>query len=118
MVKKWNDFHGIVEGEKPEEDSSQLFGTGPSTQQDLVILLRKFIVFISKANPESQEDFNDIKNDIKEKKEAITQHINYEEFKQFGFEYQDQIIKASDREDELREAILSLYAKATKKGFV
>tara|TARA_Y100000389_G_scaffold195186_1_gene226216 strand:+ start:4954 stop:5307 length:354 start_codon:yes stop_codon:yes gene_type:complete len=117
MVKKWNDFHGIVEGEKPD-DNTQLFGTGPSTQQDLVILLRKFVVFISKANPNSQEEFDDIKNDIREKKEAITRHVDYEEFKRFGFEYQDQIIKASDREEELREAVLSLYAKATKKGFI
>jgi hypothetical protein len=117
MVKKWEDFHKVTE-DSEEDMKNRLYGTGDNPKRDLVTALKDLVSTISKSNPATQEDFDNIKMDIKEKKERITSHADFNEFKQDGFEWQDQVIKASDWEKELRDAVVTLYKKATKKGFV
>lgn len=117
-VKGFKLFNRINENDENMTDNFRMFGKGETSQLKLVSELKELIDMISRSNPSSQEEYDIIKEEIRDKGDTLKSHPNFEEFKEVGFEWQDSIIKLSDWQSELRDAVLNLHNKVSKKGIV
>jgi hypothetical protein len=117
FLKGFKTFNKINENEEMEEPF-RLYGRGLNSKQELIKELKSFIEMIYKMRPETAEDFEQMKSDIKSKSDEIKNHPDYLEFKNEGFEFQDQVIKMSDWKDDFDKAVMAFYQKASKKGLV
>jgi len=117
MIESFNEFNKkqVTEQEEPQE-INRLFGTGENPKRELILKLKSLVEMISKANPEDQAGYDQIKSDIDSAKTEIVSHPDFKEFKEEGFEWQDTKISIAEWQDDLKKAVRSLYAKATKKG--
>lgn len=117
LVKGFKQFNKINEQEDMEEPF-RLYGRGSNSKQKLIKELKGLINTIDRLNPKSLEEFESMKLEIKDRANAIKNHPDYLEFKETGFEFQDQIISMSDWKDDFDKAVIKFYQKASKKGFV
>lgn len=104
--------------EQGEPEIERLYGTGRNSRQDLIKMLVDLIQYIDRANPSTAEDFELIKDHMKQVSDDIKSHQNYREFKNSGFEFQEQVISMDDWSEEFKKAAHKLYAKAYKKGLI
>lgn len=119
VVKGFDKFTKINENEELEGDMPfRLYGQGDNPKQALIRDLKELITMINKSNPSTQEEYDAIKDMIKNKAEELKSHPDFEEFKEEGFEWQDRVIKLSDWHADLRQAVHALSAKVSKKGLV
>ncbi len=116
VIKDWKGYTKLSEEFEGEETPFRLYGEGTTPQAELIQELKSMIEGINKANPTDQANYDKIKEDIKIKKDKIMSHPNFDEFKEKGFEWQDETIKLSDWQSELREAVGNMANKAQKKG--
>jgi hypothetical protein len=117
VIRNYKGYKKVNEEDK-HETPFRLYGKGMTPQAELIKMYKSFINGIKKASPTDQESLDKIREDITKMKDTIMSHPNFEEFKDPGFEWQDQTIKASDSQAELKSAIESLDAKAIKKGLI
>lgn len=113
-LKDFREFTQINENDE-EEKPFRLYGEGSNPEAELIDAIKALIEDIKKANPIDQADYDMIKDDIKSKTAAIKGHESYPELKE-GIPWQDGFIKLSDWAVDLKDAVNSLHAKATKKG--
>jgi hypothetical protein len=113
MIKDFKKFTKLNEDD--EEAPFRLYGTGKTAEAALIEELKDLVDFINRANPIDQEDYNNIKEDIKLKTSKIKGNKSFLDFKD-GFDWQDSVIKLSDWQDDLKLAVTTMNKKATKKG--
>jgi hypothetical protein len=115
VIKGFSVFNKINE-ESEMEEPFRLYGMGDNPQRQLISDLKELIEVVATSNPNTQEEYEQIKEQIRLKGESLKSHPNFEEFKETGFEWQDQIIKLSDWQSELKQAVYTLHQKTSKKG--
>lgn len=112
LLRNYKDFYKVNENE--EDKPFRLYGEGSTPEAQLIDLLKSLIEYIKKADPRDQESYDLIKKDISDRKNDITNHPSFSDFKH-GFNWQDSVIKLSDWNVDLKKAISSLYSKAEKR---
>lgn len=117
VLKGFSVFNKINEEEEMGE-LFRLYGSGDNPQRQLISDLKELIEMVATSNPNTQEEYEQIKEQIRSKGESLKSHPNFEEFKKNGFEWQDQIIKLGDWQSELKKAVYALHQKASKKGLI
>ena len=117
VIKDWTGYKKVSEENDNEfEVPFRLYGEGITPQSELIEELKSMVAGINKATITDQDSYDRIKADIITKKDKIMSHPNFDEFKETGFEWQDETIKLSDWQEELRDAVASMSDKANKKG--
>jgi hypothetical protein len=114
FIKGFKGFSKINEQEE-EDRPFRLYGEGDTPEAELIAMLKDLIVMINKANPTDQENYDEIKDSIRDTTSSIKRHRSFGELKD-GIPWQDGFIKLSDWSSELKEAVLNMNRKATKKG--
>lgn len=139
-VKGFNEFNKINEDEDiddvfdrdyiPSEESDEpeftnmkdekgskkhMFDENHGDRMELVKLFKELTEYIKKINPKDEEDLQRIKDNIKEKKDEIMNHPNYDELKNEGFPWQDTFLTLDDLLFDLKNATDTFQKKLERR---
>ena len=82
VIKGFRAFNKLNERDEEGIDMPfRLYGQGDNPQRELIKDLKELIIMINKSNPSTQDEYDNIKELIRNKSEEIKTHPNFEEFK-------------------------------------
>jgi len=113
VIRGFKEFNKVNEND--DDRPFRLYGEGNTPEAELIAMLKDLISMINSANPVDQESYDVIKEDIRNATSDIKSHSGFEELKN-GIPWQDGFIKLSDWSSELKEAVMVMNKKASKKG--
>lgn len=117
IVKGFKEFSKKLYESKEEEELEPRFGDKDhKSRMELLNLFEEMIKYINKFKPTTQEKYEKFKEEIKDKKEDIMSHPQFDEFKSEGMPWQDSILYIDDILDKIKDAIMKMSEKAAKNG--
>jgi hypothetical protein len=110
------DYKGFSKINEDDDDKPfRLYGEGTTPEAELIEMLKALVDTINKVNLTDQEAYDNFKEGIRTETMDIKRHRSFGELKD-GIPWQDGFIKLSDWSAEIKEAVLNMNRKATKKG--